>query len=102
MEEETAALSAHPGASEQITAYYNANAVERDWSCDNVQMDGITRARVVSETSTGVVIAFQYVFQSIDQGMPGHGGCEGFGSRVATFDKGPGGVTLVSMTGEQR
>jgi hypothetical protein len=102
MREETAVLRQYPGTSQQITSYYNENAVERGWSCDVVQMGDITRAKVIRESSSQLVLGFQYFFTSEQAGARQGQGCEGFGSRVATFDKGPGGLSLVSMTGEAR
>jgi hypothetical protein len=65
-------------------------------------MGDITRAKVISETPTKLIVGFQYFFTSEQEGGRQGQGCEGFGSRVATFAKGPGAASLVSMTGEQR
>jgi hypothetical protein len=100
---ENPALTEFPGIQGQIESFYNANATEDDWTCDVVEMDNIDRSRVVSQTPTQVRVAVTYYFTEFDQGPgSGRGQCEGFNTRFFTFDKGPGGLSLVSMSGPQR
>jgi len=98
------ALAQYPGIQAQIESFYDDNATEEDWTCDEVQMDTIDKSQVVSQSATQVRVAVTYFFNSFDEGV-GQGGarCEGFNTRFFTFDKGPGGqLSLVSMSGPQR
>jgi hypothetical protein len=97
-------LTEFPGIQGQIENFYDANAVEDDWVCDDPQMQNIDKSRVVSRSSTQVRMAVTYYFQSDDL-SPGRGGdqCQGFNTRFFTFDTGPNDqLTLVSMSGPQR
>ncbi len=101
---ENPALTAFPGIQSQIQSFYDDNATEDDWTCDEVQLDTIDKSRVVSQAGDQVKIAVTYFFTSFDE-SPGAGGdqCQGFNTRFFTFDKGAGGqLSLVSMTGPQR
>ena len=94
----------YPGIQAQIESFYNDNATEDDWTCNEVEMDTIDKSRVASRSATQVRVAVTYFFSSFDEGV-GQGGarCEGFNTRFFTFDKGPGGqLSLVSMSGPQR
>ena len=100
---ENPALAEFPGIQGQIESFYNANATEEDWTCNEVEMDNIDRSQVVSQTASQVRVAVTYFFTEFDQGPgSGRGQCEGFNTRFFTFDKGPGGLSLVSMSGPQR
>ncbi len=101
---ETATLTTYPGIASQIEQYYNANATEDDWTCNEVQLDTIDKTKVARQTPNQVVIAVTYYFNSFDESLS-HGGaqCQGFNTRFFTFDKGTGNqLSLVSMTGPQR
>ena len=101
---ENPALGQFPGIQAQIESFYNDNATEDDWTCNEVELDSIDKSKVASQSSGQVVIAVTYYFSSFDEG-PGSGGeqCQGFNTRFFTFDKGPGGqLSLVSMSGPQR
>jgi hypothetical protein len=101
---ENPALSEYPGIQSQIEGFYNANATEDDWTCNEVEMQNIDKSQVVSQSPTQVRVAATYYFTSFDE-SPGQGGdqCQGFNTRFFTFDKGPGGqLSLVSMSGPQR
>jgi hypothetical protein len=101
---ENPALGQFPGIQAQIQSFYDDNATEDDWTCDEVELDSIDKSKVASQSSAQVVIAVTYYFSSFDEG-PGSGGdlCQGFNTRFFTFDKGPGGqLSLVSMSGPQR
>jgi hypothetical protein len=102
--EENAPLYRFSGVQQQIEGYYNDNATEEDWSCNEVQMDNIDESRVVDETANQVKLAVQYYFSSFDE-SPAEGGnqCQGFNTRFFTFDRGAdGSLTLASMSGPQR
>ena len=101
---ENPALSQYPGIQAQIESFYNSNATEDDWTCDEIEMRNIDKSQVVSQSATQVRVAATYFFNSFDE-SPGQGGdqCQGFNTRFFTFDKGPGGqLSLVSMSGPQR
>lgn len=101
---ENPALQAYPGIQAQIQGFYDDNATEDDWTCDEVDLDNIDKSKVVSENAQQVVIAVTYFFTSDDL-SPGRGGnqCQGFNTRFFTFNKGPGGqLSLASMSGPQR
>ena len=99
-----AVLSQYPGIQQQIITYYDDNATEDDWTCNEVQLDTIDKSKVARQTSSQVVIAVTYYFTSFDESMrQGGEQCQGFNTRFFTFDKGSGGqLSLVSMTGPQR
>jgi hypothetical protein len=97
-------LYQYSGVEQQIENYYNSNATEKDWECDQVQMGSIDKTKIVNQTSTQVRMAVTYYFNSFDL-SPRQGGdqCQGFNTRIFTFDKGPGNqLTAVSMSGAQR
>jgi hypothetical protein len=97
-------LQAHAGIQRQIQDYYDANAVETDWNCPEVQMDNINASKVVSETPSQLKIAVSYHFSSFDDARrAGINECKGFETRYFTFDKAADGrLTLSSMSGERR
>ena len=101
---ENPALSEYPGIQAQIENFYDANATEDDWVCNEVQMDNIDKSQVASQSAQQVRVAVTYYFSSFDE-SPGQGGqqCQGFNTRFFTFDKAAGGqLSLVSMSGPQR
>ena len=87
---ENPALSEYPGIQAQIESFYNDNATEDDWTCNEVEMHNIDKSQVVSQSATQVRVAATYYFTSFDE-SPGSGGnqCQGFNTRFFTFDKGP-------------
>ena len=101
---ENPALTEFPGIQAQIQSFYDDNATEDDWTCNEVQLDTIDKSKVARQTSSQVVIAVTYFFTSFDESMrEGGEQCQGFNTRFCTFDKGSGGqLSLVSMTGPQR
>ena len=101
---ENPALTAYPSIQAQIQSFYDQNATEDDWVCNEVQLDTIDKSKVARQTATQVVIAVTYYFTSFDE-SPQRGGnqCQGFNTRFFTFDKGAGSqLSLASMTGPQR
>jgi hypothetical protein len=102
--EENVPLYRFSGVQQQIKGYYDDNATEEDWTCNEVQMDNIDESSVVGETAAQVKLAVHYYFSSFDE-SPGRGGnqCQGFNTRFFTFDRGADGtLTLASMSGPQR
>ena len=59
-------LAQYPAAQQQIMNFYDNNATEDDWTCNEVQMNTITRARTVSETTDTLKVAVTYEFQESD------------------------------------
>lgn len=103
-QKENQALTQFPGAQAQIQSFYDDNATEDDWFCNEVEMDTIDKTQVVSQTDSQVRMAVTYYFTSFDE-SPGRGGnqCQGFNTRFFTFDRSSsGGLSLVSMSGAQR
>jgi hypothetical protein len=101
---ENAPLEEFAGIQPQIKSYYDDNATEEDWTCNEVQLDTIDESRIVSQTPDQVKLAVQYYFSSFDE-SPAEGGnqCQGFNTRFFTFDRGAdGSLTLASMSGPQR
>jgi hypothetical protein len=97
-------LQQYSGIEQQMQNFYDDNATEEDWFCNEVQMDSIDKTKVVSRTSSQVRMAVTYYFVSDDL-SPDRGGnqCQGFNTRFFTFDTGPNNqLTLVSMSGPQR
>ena len=101
---ENPALTEYPSIKDQIQSFYDDNATEDDWTCNEVQLDTIDKSKVARQTSSQVVIAVTYYFTSFDESMrQGGEQCQGINTRFFTFDKGSGGqLSLVSMTGPQR
>ena len=101
---ENPALTTYPSIKAQIQSFYDQNATEDDWVCDEVQLDTIDKSKVARQSATQVVIAVTYYFTSFDESARRGGNqCQGFNTRFFTFDKGAGGqLSLVSMTGPQR
>src|SRR5262245_59318989 len=81
-------LTEYPGVQSQIESFYNDNATEDDWFCDEVEMDTIDKSKVVQQSATQLTMAVTYYFTSFDE-SPGRGGeqCQGFNTRFFTFDK---------------
>jgi hypothetical protein len=97
-------LYQYSGIEQQIENYYNNNATEDDWVCNEVEMNGIDKTKIASRSSSQIKMAVTYYFNSFDE-SPGQGGnqCQGFNTRFFTFDVGPNNqLTLVSMSGPQR
>lgn len=101
---ENTALTSYPSIQAQIQNFYDQNATEDDWYCNEVQLDTIDKSKVVRQTASQVVVAVTYYFNSFDESVGGGGGqCQGFNTRFFTFDKATGGqLSLVSMSGPQR
>jgi hypothetical protein len=92
-------LKNYPGAKEQITSYYAANAREGGGNCGAGNMNDIGGARVVTESADQVVLAVDYGFSATAMGG-NTSQCSGFSSREFTLAKGGSGWTVTGMTGE--
>ena len=98
------ALAAYPGAAGQIEQFYDANATERDWYCNDVQLDNVDQAKLVSQNEQQLVLAVTYFFSPVDPtSRLNRDQCQGFNTRFFTFAKEPGGaLSLIAMSGSQR
>jgi hypothetical protein len=102
LQPQAAALDKYPGLEQKVVEYYdNSNTVEKDYDCTNPNMTAVTRAKVLSETPTQVKMAIGYDFDSGSMSSKQGGNlCQGFDSRVFTFNKtSTGGLTVDSMSG---
>ena len=70
---ENPALSEYPSIQGQIESFYNANATEDDWTCNEVQMENIDKSQVASQSAQQVRVAATYYFTSFDESA-GRGG----------------------------
>ncbi|HEX2524716.1 MAG TPA: hypothetical protein VHL31_00215 [Geminicoccus sp.] len=101
-------LGPYPDLRWKIESYYRDNAWEEGARCVLPTMS-VTRWRVVEETPEKIVMEVRYAWQddrNVDYNrFPGLGGsstCVGFNERLFTIAKGPNGLQVQSMTGEQR
>ena len=93
-------LSQYPGAERQIRDYYGSHGQEGDFSCGPVNMGAITRAAELAGTPDQLRLGIHYEFSSEDEGGRSEYCRNGFGTRIVTFSKSAGGLTLEKMTGE--
>ena len=97
-------LTEFPGIQAQIKNFYDDNATEDDWFCDEVEMDTVDASKVVNQSPTQVKLAVTYYFSSFDE-SPGRGGETVSGLQHALLhlrSRCDGALTLVSMSGAQR
>jgi hypothetical protein len=96
-------LAAYPGTEAQIKNMYDDQAVENDWFCTEPEMNNVTRAQAAQDTPTKLVLVVNYEFSSTTANSArSQAECSGFNTRSFTFAKAGGGLTLESMSGEQR
>lgn len=96
-------LAAYPGTEAQIKSMYDGQAVENDWFCLEPQMNDVTRAQAAQDTPTKLLLVVSYEFSSSTaNNARSQAACSGFSTRSFTFSKAGGGLTLESMSGEQR
>ena len=93
-------LSRYPGAERQIRDYYESHGQEGDFSCGPVDMGAITRAAELADTTDQLKLGIHYEFASEDEGGRSEYCRMGFSTRIVTFSKSAGGLTLEKMTGE--
>jgi hypothetical protein len=94
-------LDKYPGAKLQMTNYYNNKAIEDDWLCNEVQIEGIDKAQVIQDTPEKLILGVHYAFGPMG-GRRDNRGCNGFGTRVFTFARAGEGYSLEGMSGPQR
>lgn len=107
------ALAGYPGLQWKVKSFYEANALEKNASCNQPRMTPV-RATVIEETPERVVMNVRYHWWDEQHGTdwnddgPLLGGgitgfCNDWGERTFTLAKNTaGGLDVVSMTGPQR
>ncbi|WP_191060626.1 hypothetical protein [Geminicoccus harenae] len=92
----------------KIESYYRDHAWEEGARCVLPRMS-ITQWEVLEETPDKLVIGVRYAWADDrnsgfdpELGRSQAGTCQGFNSRVFTVVRGPAGMQVESMTGEQR
>jgi hypothetical protein len=93
-------LSQYPGAERQIRDYYESHGQEGDFSCGPVDMGTITRAAELANTPDQLKLAVHYEFSPEDESGRSAYCRMGFNTRIVTFSKSAGGLTLEKMSGE--
>ena len=93
-----AQLKPYPGIEQQILNYYNGQMINEGPDCLQVEMQGVSALRVLKDTPRHVVVSVQYFFQSMDYDEHRGVGCAGSDTRVFTFDKTGGGLTIAKMS----
>jgi hypothetical protein len=93
-------LAQFPGSEQQIRDYYESHGQEGDFSCGPVDIGTITRAAELANTPDQLKLAVHYEFSSEDESGRSAYCRMGFNSRIVTFSKSAGGLTLEKMTGE--
>jgi hypothetical protein len=90
-------LKSYPNIDQQILSYYNGQNVDEGGDCPVAQMRNVAALKVLKDTAKQVVVSAQYYFQTIDYDPHGNIGCEGSDTRVFTFAKDGGRLTLTRM-----
>lgn len=92
----------------KIESYYRDHAWEEGARCVLPSMS-VLRWEVLEDTPEKLVVGVRYAWQDDrntgfdpELGRYQAGTCQGFNSRVFTIAKGPAGLQVQSMTGEQR
>lgn len=101
------ALEGHAGLQWQVISFYDAHAVEGQWSCPNPAMQSVTSSRVVEDTPGKVVMDIRYYWVDWSQAVDVQGGsittCRDWDERSFTFTKASdGSLQVQSMTGPQK
>ena len=93
-----AQLKPYPGVEQQILDYYNGQLINEGPDCLETEMQGISALHVLRDTPHHVVVSVQYFFQSNDYDEHSGTGCAGSDTRVFTFDKTGGKLTIATMS----
>src|SRR4051794_39003538 len=78
--------------------YYNRQLINEGPDCLETEMQGISALHVLRDTPHHVVVSVQYFFQSNDYDEHSGTGCAGSDTRVFTFDKTGGKLTIATMS----
>jgi hypothetical protein len=92
-------LAGVPGLRPVVQQYYEARATEEGGRCRSPLLDGVLNATVLQDDAQRLVARLRYLYR--DHAAELRGACIGFGTRTFTLDKGPEGLTVVEMSGEQ-
>jgi len=92
-------LAGVPDLRPVVQRYYEARATEENGRCRSPLLDGVVSATVLEDESQRLVVQVRYLYR--DHAAELRGACIGFGNRTFTIDKGPDGLTVVDMSGEQ-
>jgi hypothetical protein len=82
-----------------VQRYYEARATEENGRCRAPLLDGVLNTTVLQDDPQRLVVRMRYLYR--DHTAELRGACIGFGDRTFTIDKGPDGLTVVDMSGEQ-
>jgi hypothetical protein len=82
-----------------VQRYYEARATEENGRCRSPLLDGVLSATVLEDDPQRLVVRVRYLYR--DHAAELRGACIGFGNRTFTIDKGPDGLTVVDMSGDQ-
>jgi hypothetical protein len=92
-------LAGVPDLQPIVQRYYEARATEENGRCRSPLLDGVLSARVTQEDSQRLVVQMRYLYR--DHAAELRGACIGFGNRTFTIERGPDGLMVVDMSGEQ-
>jgi hypothetical protein len=95
-------LTGFPGTEPQIRAFYEARAFERGATCPQPFIRDITRTEEVSDDGRLLVLRVDYAFDIRLRSSRFGNRCQGFGSRLFTFERVDGELRIREMSGEQR
>jgi hypothetical protein len=92
-------LAGVPDLRPVVQRYYEARATEEGGRCRSPLLDGVLNAAVLQDDGQRLVVRVRYLYR--DHAAELRGACIGFGTRTFTIDKGPEGLMVVEMSGEQ-
>jgi hypothetical protein len=79
--------------------YYEARATEENGRCRSPLLDGVLSATVLQDDPQRLVVRVRYLYR--DHSAELRGQCIGFGNRTFTMERGPDGLTVADMSGDQ-
>jgi hypothetical protein len=88
-----------PGLRPVVQQYYEARATEENGRCRAPLLDGVLSATVLEQDAQRLVVRVRYLYR--DHKAELRGACIGFGNRTFTIDKGPEGLRVADMSGDQ-
>jgi hypothetical protein len=92
-------LAGVPGLRPVVQQYYEARATEENGRCRAPLLDGVLSATVLEQDAQRLVVRVRYLYR--DHKAELRGACIGFGNRTFTIDKGPEGLRVADMSGDQ-
>lgn len=82
-----------------VQGYYQARATEESGRCRSPLLDGVLSATVLQDDPQRLIVRVRYLYR--DHAAELRGACIGFGNRTFTLERGPEGLAVVDMSGEQ-